>query len=114
MQTIGSAIILGLTVSLTHYTSMEATDHHHLSQSYPTGILRYSFAIIITATSILIILAGLMASILDYRNKLIHKRFSSKLKESESRFNKLVQASPEAVIVHDEYRILLKQNQLLI
>jgi len=97
-STLIASILLGLSISLTHYTGMKAIRFHahpqHLpGDSAPYVISNGVIASIIGSFVCLILLTLVIAAMQD-------ERFTRKLQESEQRYRQLVELAPIAIAIH--------------
>jgi diguanylate cyclase (GGDEF)-like protein/PAS domain S-box-containing protein len=109
-----SSVILGLAISLMHYTAMGAARIIPLQQA-SSGSDTASF--ILVGIVFLIVSGMLLAAsffvFLDYRALSAEKHLFSKLKESEARFRRLVELSPEPIMVHSEEKLIFVNKACL-
>ncbi|MFC6038913.1 PAS domain S-box protein [Paenisporosarcina macmurdoensis] len=99
-QKVVSAVILGLGISLMHYTGMKATFYsQHSHTDSVTGIHPFTLAVVVSITVLIIMIIATFLSFLDLRTLNAERRFMVKVKESEERFRRLVELSPEAIVV---------------
>ncbi|MBU9673307.1 EAL domain-containing protein [Planococcus sp. CP5-4] len=100
-----SAIILGLTISAVHYIGMQAVSY----STFPTATASFNdmgLAFVVSALILLLLaIAGYLA-FLDRKQLINEKRYLSKIRESERRFRRLAEMSPEAIAIHSGGKLL--------
>ena len=98
---ISSSVILGLAVSLMHYTSMDAFVFVHDPQAdTASGILDNGLNLFVFAMILGMVFIAIAFAIVDYRTLHADRHLQEKIKESESRFRRLAELSPQSIVVH--------------
>ncbi|WP_180994165.1 bifunctional diguanylate cyclase/phosphodiesterase [Bacillus sp. Marseille-P3661] len=113
LRTILSAVVLGIAVSAMHYTGMRATHYvglHHYDD-ITTGIDAFILVGIISFSTLFIMIVALYFGLIDYRSLQTEKVLLKQIKESEVRYRRLVELSPEPIIVHDG-KVIMFVNQV--
>lgn len=110
-RTIISSIILGLSISLMHYTGIKAIHVPHNGEQLLTNSL--TLGVILSLSSFVIIIIALVTAFLDQRSLKIEKSLMEQIKKSENRYRLLVERSPEPILVHDGDRILFVNETCL-
>lgn len=109
---LASATILGAMISAAHYTGMEAVSYSEM----PTGPHSFSnmgLAFVVSALILLMLaIAGYLAY-LDQKQLLNEQRYLKKIRESERRFRRLAELSPEAIAIHSNGRLLFVNQACL-
>lgn len=101
-----SALLLGLAVSLMHYTGMRPVFHLPHTTGEPIGGMQPLTMVLIVLVIVVIIMSiATYVALLDSRLLTIERRLVAKMKESEERFRRLVELSPEPIVVHSEEKI---------
>jgi PAS domain S-box-containing protein len=126
LRRLGSALVMGVAVSVMHYTGMAAAtffpasppDLSHTVSNSPVG----GFGVVIA--TLIVLAAAITTSSIDRRahseiqrlNQDLERRvgdrtaqlraLNEKLADSEERFRKLMEALPDGVLVHGENKIL--------
>lgn len=101
------AMILGITIFSMNYTGIRATrfiSHQH--EEITTGVDTFTLGSIISFTTLFIMVVALFSVFLDYRSLQREKHLSIQIKESEERYRRLVEDSPEPLLVMNEQKIL--------
>ncbi|MBT2582803.1 EAL domain-containing protein [Planococcus sp. ISL-109] len=100
-----SATILGVMISAVHYTGMQAVSYSATSTA-PTSFTNMGLAFVVSALILLLLgIAGYLAY-LDRKQLLNEQRYLKKIRESERRFRRLADLSPEAIAIHSNGRLL--------
>lgn len=107
INTILSAVILGLAIFVMHDLGMRTiVVAPHVHDEKTVGIGPRDLGMIISIFVIIILSATLFFAMLDYRRNVAEKKFLKQIMESEERYRRLVEHSPEPIIVHDGEEIL--------
>ncbi|MFD1031455.1 EAL domain-containing protein [Metaplanococcus flavidus] len=102
-----SAVLLGLAVSLMHYIGMKAVFYLPQVQNETVeGMQPLTLAAIVSITVFIIMSSAAYLAFLDSRTLTIERRLTAKVKESEERFRRLAELSPEPIVVHCDYKIV--------
>ena len=107
-----SALILGIMISAVHYFGLLAIRY----STFPTSAASFTSLSIAFVVPSLILLLLAIASYLAYldRKQLINEqRYLSKIRESERRFRRLAEMSPEAIAIHSGGKLLYVNNACL-
>lgn len=100
-----SAIILGVMISGAHYTGMQAVSYSTASAG-PASFTNMGLAFVVSSLIVLLLaIAGYLAY-LDRKQLINEKLYLSKIRESERRFRKLAEISPEAIAIHSDGKLL--------
>lgn len=109
-----SAVVLGMAISLMHYTAMNATVFDiHSSETGPLWIPEMHVLNIIFALSAALIVLTMLFAYADYRTIAVESRLIEEMKESENRFRKLVELSPEPIAVHSQGKLIFVNEACL-
>jgi len=101
-----SSILLGLTKYIMHFTGSKAVTIIPDNSPVLNGIELFELVLIIALLTLLIMVFALCLAFFDYRQLLSERRLMDQMKESEERYRRLVENSPESIIVHDGEEIL--------
>ncbi|WP_010093991.1 EAL domain-containing protein [Ornithinibacillus scapharcae] len=112
-QTIISAIILGLSISLLHYMGMKAVQIIHHDGHVLTNTNTLTLGVILSLSSFIIILIALVTAFLDQRSLKIEKSLLEQIKKRENLYRQLVEGAPEPILVHDGEKILFVNETCL-
>jgi len=113
-RNVSSAVILGVAISLMHYTGMKATVYMpHSHNELPTGIDTFTLAIIVSAIILIIMVVSILAAILDFRTINAERRLLLNMRESEERFHRLLELSPEPIFIHNGKEIVFVNEACL-
>lgn len=107
-----SALILGIMISTVHYFGLLAIRY----STFPTNAASFTSLSIAFVVPSLILLLLAIASYLAYldRKQLINEqRYLGKIRESERRFRRLAEMSPEAIAIHSGGKLLYVNNACL-
>ena len=100
-----SAIILGAMISGAHYAGMQAVSYT-ASPAEMTSFNDMGLAFVVSALILLLLaIAGYLAY-LDRKQLINEKLYLSKIRESEQRFRRLAEMSPEAIAIHSDGKLL--------
>lgn len=109
-----SAVLLGLAVASMHYIGMKAVFYLPHTHDEPTaGMQPVTLVLIISLTVFIIMSIAAYLAFLDSRTLTIERRLVAKVKESEERFRRLVELSPEPIVVHSEDKIIFVNEACL-
>lgn len=109
-----SAVVLGMAISLMHYTAMNATVFGmHSSETGPLWIPEMHVLNFIFALSAAIIVLAMLFAYADYRTIAVESRLIDEMRESENRFRKLVELSPEPIAVHSQGNLIFVNEACL-
>jgi diguanylate cyclase len=109
-----SAVILGLTMSLMHYTGMKAIlflPHHHEEELI--GINSFDMAVMVSFLTIIIMCVAIFWSILDFRKFQSEKQLYLQIRESEEHYRRLVEQFPDPIVVQSENKIIFINEAIL-
>lgn len=101
-----SSVLLGLAISLMHYTGMRPASHlPHAHDESIGGMQPLTMVFILSIIVVIIMSIAAYLAFLDSRTITIERSLLAQLKESEERFRRLVELSPEPIVVHNEDKI---------
>lgn len=109
-----SAGILGTTIFLVHNVGGKAThliNHEH--DEITTGIDTLTLGFIISFTTLFIMAVALFFAFLDYLSLQREKQLLKQIRESEKHYRRLVEDSPDPLIVMDGQKILFVNESCL-
>lgn len=107
-----SAVILGVMISAAHYTGMQAVSYSS-TPAGPSSFTNMGLAFVVTALITLLLgIAGYLAY-LDRKQLINEQRYLKKIRESERRFRKLTDLSPEAIAIHSNGLLLYVNDACL-
>ncbi|MEZ0481662.1 PAS domain S-box protein [Planococcus sp. SSTMD024] len=107
-----SAVVLGGMISAVHYTGMQATSYP-TAASGPASFTNMGLAFVVSALILLLLaIAGYLAY-LDRKQLSNEQRYLRKIRESERRFRRLAEMSPEAIAIHSGGKLLYVNNACL-
>ncbi len=101
-----SSVLLGLTKYIMHFTGSEAVTIIPDNSPVIKRIELFELVLIISLFTLLIMVFALCLAFVDYRQLLSERRLMNQVKESEERYRRLVENSPESIIVHDGKEII--------
>ncbi|WP_404335058.1 EAL domain-containing protein [Planococcus rifietoensis] len=100
-----SAMILGVAISAVHYIGMLAVSYS-TSATGPASFTNMGLAFVVSALILLLLaIAGYLAY-LDRKQPINEQRYLKKIRESERRFRRLAEMSPEAIAIHSGGKLL--------
>ncbi len=109
-----SAVILGLAVAVMHYSSDSASISGLEPQaSRALDYADYSLVLFVLTMILFMILLAVFFAVLDYRTITNDKKLQEKLRENEARFRRLVELSPEPIIVYSGENITFVNHACL-
>ncbi|WP_280525828.1 EAL domain-containing protein [Planococcus soli] len=109
-----SALILGLAISSMHYLGMKGAFHVEYSHSETvSGIQPFSLAIIVSIIIFGILSIATYLAFLNSRTLTIERGLVIKMRQSEERFRRLVELSPEPIVVHREEKVVFVNEACL-
>ncbi|WP_026907347.1 bifunctional diguanylate cyclase/phosphodiesterase [Paucisalibacillus globulus] len=109
-----NSVVLGVTVSAMHYTGMKATNFLDSDSNASSSMIdALVLGNIISYSIIFIMMATLITAYHDHRILITERRLIKQLKESELRYRRLVEQSPEAILVHNGQTILFVNDACL-
>ncbi|GKW47154.1 EAL domain-containing protein [Planococcus sp. NCCP-2050] len=109
-----SAVLLGMAISLMHYTAMNANlVDVQFSAAGPFWISEMSIMNTIFALSAALVVLAMLFAYADYRTIVVENRLIEENKESENRFRKLVELSPEPIVVHSQGKLIFVNEACL-
>ncbi|CEG23634.1 Cyclic di-GMP phosphodiesterase Gmr [Planococcus massiliensis] len=109
-----SAVLLGMAISLMHYTAMNANIVDlNFSAAGPFWISEMYILNLIFALSAAVIVLAMLFAYADYRTIAVESRLIEEMKESENRFRKLVELSPEPIVVHSGGKLIFVNEACL-
>ena len=101
-----SAVILGVAVSLMHYIGMKGAYHEeHSHYEAASGIQPFSVAIFVSIAMLSIFIIASYLAFLNSRTLMIERALMVKVRQSEERFRRSVELSPEPIVIHSEGEI---------
>lgn len=102
---LASAVILGVMISAAHYSGMQAVSYPTAAAG-PASFTNMGLAFVVSALILLLLaIAGYLA-FLDSRQLSNEQRYLRKIRESERRFRRLAEVSPEAIAIHNGGKLL--------
>lgn len=101
-----SAVVLGLAAAVMHYSSNSAS----VTGLVPVtdralGYADYSLVLFVLTMILFMMLLAVFFAVLDYRAVIDERQMQEKLLENEARFRRLVELSPEPIVVHSRGKI---------
>lgn len=98
-----SAVALGLAAAVMHYSSDSAsmTDLQPVTDR-ALSYADYSLVLFVLTMIVFMIFLAIFFMMLDYRSVITEKEMQEKLRENEARFRRLVELSPEPILVQCE------------
>ncbi|MGM0896411.1 MAG: bifunctional diguanylate cyclase/phosphodiesterase [Bacillota bacterium] len=109
---LASATILGTMISAAHYIGMQAVSYSEAPLG-PALFNNMGLAFVVSALILLMLgIAGYLAY-LDRKQLQNEQRYLRKIRESERRFRKLAELSPEAIAIHSGGKLLYVNNACL-
>nr|WP_285228693.1 EAL domain-containing protein [Planococcus sp. ISL-110] len=109
-----SATILGLAISSMHYLGMKGAFHvEHSHSEAVSGIQPFTLAIIVSAIIFGILSIVIYLAFLNSKTLTIERSLRNKMRESEERFRRLVELSPEPIVVHSENKVVFVNEACL-
>jgi diguanylate cyclase (GGDEF)-like protein/PAS domain S-box-containing protein len=109
---LASATILGVMISAVHSIGMEAFQYAETAAA-PASFTNMGLAFVVSALILLTLaIAGYLAY-LDHKQLTNEQRYLRKIRESERRFRRLGELSPEAIAIHSGGKLLYVNNACL-
>ena len=109
-----SAVILGLAISSMHYLGMKGAFHvEHSHSETVSGIPPFPLAIIVSVIIFGILSIATYLAFLNSKTLTIERSLRIKMRESEERFRRLVELSPEPIVVHSEEKVVFVNEACL-
>ncbi|WP_416145595.1 PAS domain S-box protein [Planococcus koreensis] len=94
-----SAVVLGLLVAVMHYSSTSGSMMELRTEGRALNYADYSLLLFVLTMILFMIFLAVFFAVLDYRSLAIEKQMQKTLKENEARFRRLVELSPEPIVV---------------
>ncbi|RLJ91185.1 bifunctional diguanylate cyclase/phosphodiesterase [Planococcus citreus] len=107
-----SATILGTMISAAHFIGMQAVSYS-TSSTGPASFTNMGLAFVVSALILLLLAVAGYLSYLDSKQLSNEQRYLKKIRESERRFRKLAELSPEAIAIHSGGKLLYVNNACL-
>lgn len=107
-----SAIVLGGMISAVHYSGMQATSYP-TAASGPASFTNMGLAFVVSALILLLLIIAGYLAYLDRKQLSNEQRYLRKIRESERRFRRLAEMSPEAIAIHSGGKLLYVNNACL-
>ncbi|GGA71926.1 bifunctional diguanylate cyclase/phosphodiesterase [Ornithinibacillus halotolerans] len=101
LNNVVNGVILGLIVSAVHYTGVKAIRFLDTPLSIHNGVEPIVLGNIVAFSTILIMVATLLSAYIDNRSLNAQRSLIRKIEESETRYRRLLERSPEPTFVHD-------------
>lgn len=109
-----SAVILGTGISFMHYTGMKATVHvSHSDAGHSDGIGVFALGLIVSLIVLIILIVTIFLVVMDLHTLTSERQLVMKIKESEERFRRLLELSPEPIVVHNGKEIVFVNEAAL-
>ncbi|WP_394239543.1 EAL domain-containing protein [Niallia oryzisoli] len=108
-----SSILLGSTKFMIHVIGTKSSSilPNHTPDS--NGIELFGLALYTSIFTLLLMVFAICLAFFDYRQLASERRLLQKIKESEEHYRRLVENSPEAMIVHDGEKIIFVNERCL-
>lgn len=114
MRNVFSSIVLGLTISLMHFSGMNAVTFSNSHQNaFNNGFNSFALAIVISLFAFVIMIFTIFYSFFDYHKITSEKRLLQQIRDSEDRYRQLVEHSPDPILVHDGQKIIFVNDVCL-
>ncbi|MBB5179769.1 diguanylate cyclase (GGDEF)-like protein/PAS domain S-box-containing protein [Planomicrobium koreense] len=97
-----SAVVLGLSVAVMHYSSTSGSMMELQTEGRALNYADYSLLLFVLTMILFMIFLAVFFAVLDYRSLASEKQLQETLKESEERFRRLVELSPEPIVVQSD------------
>lgn len=94
-----SAVVLGLTVAIMHFSFDGSSVTELQPETRALDYADYSLLLFVLMLILFMIFLAVFFAVLDYRALAAEKQLQETVKESEARFRKLVELSPEPIVV---------------
>ena len=94
-----SAVVLGLLVAVMHYSSTSGSMMELHPEGRALNYADYSLLLLVLTMILFMIFLAVFFAVLDYRSLANEKQLQETLKENEARFRRLVELSPEPIVV---------------
>ncbi|MGB6778927.1 MAG: PAS domain S-box protein [Planococcus citreus] len=107
-----SATILGTMISAAHFIGMQAVSYS-TSSTGPASFTNMGLAFVVSALILLLLAVAGYLAYLDSKQLSNEQRYLKKIRESERRFRKLAELSPEAIAIHSGGKLLYVNNACL-
>ncbi|MFP3356221.1 PAS domain S-box protein [Planococcus sp. SIMBA_143] len=107
-----SATILGTMISAAHFIGMQALSYS-TSSTGPASFTNMGLAFVVSALILLLLAVAGYLAYLDSKQLSNEQRYLKKIRESERRFRKLAELSPEAIAIHSGGKLLYVNNACL-
>ncbi|MGI2328915.1 EAL domain-containing protein [Planococcus sp. YIM B11945] len=108
------AALLGAAISIVHYLGVKAVVHPaRISGELPSGIHNETMALITTMGVLIILAVAIFSAFLDFQSIQTERVLLTKMQESEERFRRTIEASPEAIVIHSGKEIVFVNEACL-
>jgi len=114
IRKISGAVMLGSGISLMHYTGMLATEYTpHSHVDVYNGMEAFSLGIIVSLTVLIILVVSIFLVVIDLRTLTSERSLLANMKESEERFHRLLELSPDPIVIHSGKEVVFVNEACL-